>query len=117
MERNNYMHFVYILQSRKDQELYIGYTTDIRTRLAAHNAGETQSTKFRRPFDLIYYEAYVDKLDALGRERFLKSGSGHRFIRKQLKHFFDRRSLAATHPTSGTIFYGQETEHPRQNVG
>lgn len=105
MERDRYMHFVYILQSQKDGDWYTGYTSDIKNRLDSHNAGNTKSTRSRRPFDLIYYEAYVDKMDALGRERFLKSGSGHRFIRKQLKHFFDRRTLAAADPTSGAIFY------------
>ena len=32
-------------------------------------------------------ESYLDQRDAEGREKFLKSGSGHRFIEKQLKHF------------------------------
>jgi len=36
---------------------------------------------------LIYFEAYLNQSDALGREKFLKSGSGHRFIKKQLNNY------------------------------
>lgn len=55
-----------------------------------HFNGEVESTKLRLPLKLIYYEAYTEKEDAQGREKFLKSGSGKRFIKKQLKHYFIR---------------------------
>jgi hypothetical protein len=45
-----------------------------------------------RPLRLIYYQASVSREDAEGRERFLKSGEGKRFLDKQLKHYF------AAHP-------------------
>ena len=80
------MFYVYILYSQQDNGLYIGYTTDINRRLIQHNAGESISTKHRRPLILIYYEAYMNKQDAQGREVFLKSGAGRRFLKKQLKH-------------------------------
>jgi putative endonuclease len=67
------MHYVYVLQSETDQGLYIGYTADLRRRLKQHQAGESRSTSRRRPWGLIYYEAYVDELDARGREKFLKA--------------------------------------------
>ena len=81
------MYYVYVLRSQKDGNWYIGYSSDLRKRLQEHNRGENASTAYRGDFELIYYEAYQDKMDALGRERFLKSGSGHRFLRKQLFHF------------------------------
>jgi putative endonuclease len=81
------MYFVYILESQKDHEWYIGYTNDINRRPAEHERGQTRSTANRGPFELIYYEAYLNKMDALGRESFLKSGAGHRFIKKQLTHY------------------------------
>lgn len=81
------MHFVYVLQSQKDFGWYIGFTEDVTQRLSYHNEGRNVSTSQRRPWILIYYEAYLEKFDALGRERFLKSGAGHRFLRKQLSHF------------------------------
>jgi putative endonuclease len=83
------MFFVYVLLSKIDSKFYIGFTEDIQDRIKAHNSGSVESTKYRKPFVLIYYEAYLDMLDARGREKFLKSGSGHRFLKKQLVNYFD----------------------------
>ena len=82
------MHYVYVLRSAKDGNLYTGYTTDLRQRVADHTAGKAPSTRNRRPVQLIYYEAYLLPKDAKAREVFLKSGYGKRFIRKQLSHYF-----------------------------
>jgi putative endonuclease len=87
MRLNRYIHFVYILQSLKDDGWYIGYSTGIERRLAEHNSGKNVSTHSRRPFQLIYYEAYLHKMDALGREKFLKSGAGRRFLEKQIRNY------------------------------
>lgn len=82
-----HMYFVYVIQSEIIQHLYIGFTEDPKARLAAHNKGDNISTHTGRPWRLIYLEAYLHKQDALNREKFLKSGSGHRYINKQLHHF------------------------------
>jgi len=82
------VHYVYVLRSFKDRKLYTGYTTDLRKRLADHNAGRARTTRDRRPLQLIYYEAHLLAKDAKARELFLKSGTGKRFIRKQLSHYF-----------------------------
>lgn len=81
------MYYVYILQSQKDKSSYIGYTTDLKKRLAAHNNGRNTSTKPFRPYTLIFYEAFVTKKDAMAREEYLKSGWGFRSIRKMLKNY------------------------------
>ena len=82
------MYYVYVLRSLVDNNLYIGYTAnDPVSRLENHNSGNVQSTKFRKPLELIYYEAYLNNNDALGREKFLKSGSGHKYLTKQLKNY------------------------------
>jgi len=52
--------------------MYIGSTSDLRKRLAMHNSGKIYSTKFRKPLDLIYYEAYKSEEDARRREHNLK---------------------------------------------
>ena len=83
------MHFVYVLLSCKDNKYYIGYTDNVDKRLEKHNQGSVPSTKDRRPLSLIYYEGYLDQRDALGREKFLKSGSGHRYLKKQLTNYFE----------------------------
>ncbi len=85
------MYFVYVLESAKDRGWYIGFTERIEGRLEDHNSGKNVSTKDRRPFELIYYEAYREKLDALGREVFLKSGGGRRFFSKQLRYDLEKK--------------------------
>jgi len=66
------MFFVYILKSKKDGNLYIGYTSDLRKRFKKHNLGLVRSTKSRRPWHLVYYEAYALRQDATKREGNLK---------------------------------------------
>lgn len=66
------MHYVYILQSFKDKKLYIGSTNDLRVRFKQHNDGKVFSTKYRRPFKLVYYEAYLHEYQARLREKQLK---------------------------------------------
>ena len=67
------MYHVYILQSleRKDK-LYIGYTTDMKQRLASHNDRRSAYTARYTPWQLVYVESFRSKLDAQKRERRLK---------------------------------------------
>ncbi len=87
------MCYVYILQSKTDDGLYIGFTTDLKRRLKEHQEGKSFATSYRGPWRLIYYEAYLEELDALGRERYLKSGGGRRFLKAQLKHHLGKHPL------------------------
>lgn len=82
------MHHVYIIQSNSGKK-YIGYSTDVKRRLCEHNAHKNKSTSKEHSWKLIYCESYLNKMDALGREKFLKSGSGWRFIKKQIKHYLE----------------------------
>jgi putative endonuclease len=75
------MHYVYVLRSLKDNGFYIGYSANLRRRLSEHVSGESFTTSHRGPWKLIYYEAYLERDDALGRERYLKSGSGRKFLK------------------------------------
>jgi putative endonuclease len=83
------MHKVYVLENKNDKSWYIGQTDDLERRLEQHNSGNGgRTTKLKSgPWRLIYAEAYVDKRDALGREKFLKSGSGRTYLKKQLRHY------------------------------
>jgi putative endonuclease len=82
------MYYVYFLESLQDKSHYIGYSPDLKKRLLKHNNKQVPSTKRNAPWKLIYYEAYLNRKDATGREKFLKSGSGWRFLKKQLFHYF-----------------------------
>ncbi len=66
------MYYVYILKSLKDKKLYIGSTSDLKRRLSEHNNGLGRSTKARRPFEIRYYESYLNEHDAKKREYALK---------------------------------------------
>jgi len=83
------MYYVYVLRSQKDHKLYIGFTADLKRRFEEHNGGVSPSTKGRRPFDLIYYEACRSRADAMHREKYLKTTYGHRYLKSRLKRDSD----------------------------
>jgi len=80
-------YYVYLLESLKDKSWYIGFTTNLKRRLTEHNLQKSKATKPKSPYRLIYCEVYRNKRDAQGRERFLKSGSGRKFLKRQLKNY------------------------------
>jgi putative endonuclease len=84
------MYYVYILQSLKKKSLYIGYTSNLKKRFKDHNSGKNLATKPFRPYMLIFYESFLNKGDAKGREKYLKSGWGRRTIKKILKNYFSK---------------------------
>jgi putative endonuclease len=88
--------YVYALRSETDSGLYLGYSSDLRKRIAQHKRGAAFATSYRGPWKLIYYEAYVEQADALGREKYLKSGSGRRFLRAQLSHYLAKHPCRQT---------------------
>ena len=79
-------YYVYILYSLKDNKLYIGFTNNLKKRLAEHANGKVDATKNRTPLKLIHYEYFVNRDDAEARERFLKSGYGRKQFKEILKH-------------------------------
>jgi len=80
-------YYVYVLQSKKDNSFYVGYTTDLVRRFKQHNDGESQATRPFRPYKLVYYESFIDRADAKHREVYLKSGYGRRTIRALLRRY------------------------------
>lgn len=81
------MFYVYILQSKKEKELYIGYTFDLKKRILEHNQGLNFSTKRYMPWEIIYYEACKEKTDARRREKYLKTTQGGRLIKRRIKDY------------------------------
>lgn len=80
------MHYVYVLRSEAPAPgFYIGATSDLRKRVAGHEAGDTHSTRGRR-WRLVYYEAYLTREAAFDRERKLKhDGRTRRVLMDRLK--------------------------------
>ncbi len=80
------MFYVYVLKSFKDSELYIGSTNNLKRRFEEHQKGLSFSTQFRRPFELVYYEAYKSEKDARLREQALKlRGNARRFLKERIE--------------------------------
>ena len=75
-------YFIYILQSEVDSSFYIGYTSNLQQRLAEHNSGKTRYTSRKRPWNIVYFEEFVNKSDAIKREKFLKAQRNRQFYQK-----------------------------------
>ena len=81
------MFYTYVLISKKDGKFYVGYTNDLKVRFEQHCKGLVESTKDRRPLELIYYEACRNQHDAIHREKYLKTYHGKMFIKKRIKSY------------------------------
>jgi putative endonuclease len=79
--------YTYVLQSGKDNKFYTGYTKNIELRFEQHSKGLVQSTRFRRPLKLIYFEACLNQQDATHREKYLKTHYGKMFLKNRLKSY------------------------------
>jgi putative endonuclease len=83
---------VYILFSLRDRGFYIGFTTNIEQRMYRHNIGHTPSTTWRRPLRLVFYESFLNKYDALRRERYFKTTKGKTTLRQMLRRTLENFS-------------------------
>ena len=81
------MFYVYVLQSEKNRQLYVGFTADLKKRLVEHNQGSNFSTKRYIPWTLVYYEACLRKDDALRREKYFKTTQGGRLLKRRIKDY------------------------------
>ena len=81
-------YYVYVLQSERDHNLYVGYTSDIKKRLEEHNNGKVPATNNRRPLKLIYWEGCLNRQDAMEREKYLKTAWGKKYIKNRLQEYF-----------------------------
>lgn len=80
------MFYVYLLENH-DGRRYTGFSDDLKRRLKEHDAGQSVATKPYRPWELIFYEAYATKEDALRREAYLKTTQGRRALRMMLAEY------------------------------
>ena len=81
------MYYVYVLQSTETQEFYTGYSANLKKRVEQHNTGKSFYTSMHGPYKLIYYEASMNRHDAIAREKYLKSGMGKRYLKNRMKNY------------------------------
>ena len=73
--------YVYAIKSKRDGRIYVGMAEDFERRLKEHNSGKTKSTKGFIPWELIFTERCVDRLNGRAREKYYKSGVGKEFLK------------------------------------
>ena len=78
------MEYTYVLRSKKDNDLYVGYTPDLKARVAKHNNGLVKATLYRRPLEIVYYEGCLSKEKAIKREKYFKTGFGRRYLKSRI---------------------------------
>jgi putative endonuclease len=78
-------HFIYILLSKNAPKTYAGVSSDPIKRLSEHNIGSNDYSRKYKPWKLFYTEKFGSRSEALRREKYLKSRSGRRFIKKLME--------------------------------
>ena len=79
------MYILYIIKSEAKERHYTGVTKNIKERLQRHNQGRNKSTRNHRPWKVIYTENLNTKLEALKREKQIKSWKKGEAFKKLLK--------------------------------
>ena len=75
-------YYVYIIQSQKDLSYYIGYSSNLESRLDYHNSGRQRYTRNKIPYKLVHSEEFDNKTEALKREKQIKSFKGGEAFKK-----------------------------------
>ena len=83
-------YYVYVLQSQKDFNFYVGFITNLQQRISSHSKGRANSTKNCLPIELLYWEGCLSQEDATQREKYLKTAWGKRYIKNRLKNYLSQ---------------------------
>jgi putative endonuclease len=75
------MFFAYVVRSISTGYLYKGHCENLEERLTQHNSGMTESIRKYTPFELVYFEAFETREEAIVREKYFKSAAGRRFLK------------------------------------
>jgi putative endonuclease len=90
------MRNVYVLYSDSSGKTWVGFTNDVERRLFEYNISETKGFTIRyRPWTLIRKELSGEKLEAMKREKFLKTRRGRDEIKKFIREFLDGAVFAS----------------------
>jgi len=77
------VYYTYLLKL-VNGKYYIGYSSNLKSRLQEHKNGRVTATKTALPVKLYFYAAFAKKSSATKFEKYLKSSSGFSF---RNKHF------------------------------
>lgn len=76
------MFYVYLIMDKLNGSFYTGMTSNLRQRLAEHKRGKTQTTAKMDVLELVFFEAFKSKIDAIRREKYLKTSKGRSSLRQ-----------------------------------
>ena len=76
------MYYVYVLRSLKNERLYTGSTDNLKRRLFEHNIGKSKYSRLTKPFKLLHYEEFLTRIEAVRREKYLKTGKGREELKR-----------------------------------
>jgi len=80
------MFYTYVIYSDKADKIYIGFSSNLKNRLIAHNHPNNKGwTRKFMPWSLLYFETFDNKADAMQREKQLKSAKGRLFIHNMIR--------------------------------
>ena len=75
-----------------NNEVYTGFTSDLKRRMAEHKTGNNKTTCRHLPVELIHYEAFLNEHDARRREEYFKTNKGKTTLRLMLREYLkDKR--------------------------
>ncbi len=88
------MYYTYVLEctdnETKNKIFYVGSSEELDKRILAHKSKTTQTTRRFDSIKLVYYEACLNKTDAIRREHQLKTGFGRGYIKKRIEEYLTR---------------------------
>ena len=79
------MYYTYVLRSLQNGVLYKGQTNDLKSRLLTHNSGLVSYTKKYMPWELVYFEEFETRAEAMAREKYFKTGAGRDWLQRKLE--------------------------------
>lgn len=83
-------YYTYVLlceDTAKNKKFYVGYCQDLKERIKRHLNKEIETTKKFDKITLVYYEACLNKSDAIKREKQLKTGFGRGYLKRRLENY------------------------------
>ena len=76
--------YAYVLYSPTHKKYYKGHCENLQERLNEHNKGKTKSTKAFVPWEVVYYEIFSTRHEAIKRETYFKTAAGRRYLSKKI---------------------------------
>jgi len=100
--------YVYVIRCENDS-FYVGQTDNIDKRWLEHKQGKVEWTRKYKPIEIVHYEEYKNREQAVKREKELKTGFGRKWIKREFKNGKLRKyNESATRQAGGTLIFDKD---------